>query len=202
MNPLQHAQFGQIRVEKHKDDFVFCAKDLCEILELQWKGSDSIGGLDEDEKIIKKIRTNGGLQNLIFITESGLYALIIRSNKPMARKFRKWITSEVLPSLRKYGIYSTDQKVMDRAAKRLEDKAVKTMLTEIDSRLSYTDKRLIGKQCLTTDYSVNRVLRGETKDAYMLALCYGRAAGNKVLNKQFYTLEGAEELLNELKKNQ
>jgi prophage antirepressor-like protein len=159
--------------------------------------------LDEDESDVRKvyIRSENGVnqyREMQFVTESGLYALIIRSNKPAARKFRKWITAEVLPSLRKYGVYSTDAKDMDRAVRRLEDKKIKQLLTAIDGGLSATDKRLVARQCQTDEYEVWDVLSGRKRDAHMLALLYARATGNKMLNKSFYTLEGAEILLNEL----
>jgi prophage antirepressor-like protein len=103
-NLLQHPQFGQIRVEKRGEGFIFCAKDVCDALELT-NPSVAIQSLDEDERSKKSLGRQG---ETWFVTKSGMYALIIRSNKPMARKFREWITSEVLPSLRKYGVYSTD----------------------------------------------------------------------------------------------
>ena len=197
-NLLKHSQFGEIRTERKGDDFLFCAKDVCEVLGIEWKGSHNLGHLDDDEMVTRKVYTPGGYQSMIFVTESGLYALIIRSNKPAARKFRKWITSEVLPSLRKYGVYSTDVKDIARAERKLEDRKIKQLLAAIDGGLSATDKRLVARQCQTDEYEVYDVLTGRRRDAHMLALLYARATGNKLLNKSFYTLEGAELLLNEL----
>jgi prophage antirepressor-like protein len=199
-NLLEHPQFGQIRVEKQGEEFIFCAKDVCNVLGIEWEGSKNIRFLDEDEKGVYKIHTPGGDQELLFVTESGLYTLIIRSNKPAARKFRKWITSEVLPALRKYGVYSMDGKVMDRAGKRAEDKAVKALLDAIDRGLSATDKRLVARQCQTDEYEVYEVLTRRREDASMLALLYGRATGNKLLRDSFYTREGVERLLAALNK--
>jgi len=197
-NMIQHPQFGEVRTEKVGSDFVFCAKDVYEVLDLIWKGSKNMGYLDEDEKVSKKVYTAGGNQEMVFVTESGLYALIIRSNKPSARKFRKWITSEVLPSLRKYGTYSMDEKVMDRAKAKAERKAIAQMLKEINDRLSASDKRLVAKQCLATEFYVSKVLHGEIQDCYMVSLLLARATGNKELNKIFYTQEGAETIMQEL----
>src|SRR5699024_11384615 len=56
-----------------------------------------------------KVDTLGGPQNMVCINESGLYTLIIRSNKPNAKKFRRWITHDVLPSIRKHGLYAVDE---------------------------------------------------------------------------------------------
>ena len=233
---LIHQNFGNIRVEKKGEDFIFCAKDVCDILGLE-NASKALLNLDEDEKLMRKIYvsdltlpkvtsgqsldddeklirkvfvsgskenlmsekvTSGQRREMLFVTESGLYTLIIRSNKPQARRFRKWITSEVLPALRKYGTYSLDPKVMDNARKCAEQKKIKELLKEVDGGLSCTDKRLIARQCQTDEYEVWKVLRGDREDAYMMALCYSRATGNKLLHKQFYTAEGAENLLKTL----
>lgn len=79
--------------------------DVCKVLELS-DTSKTAERLDNDEKGTNQIRTLGGLQNFIIINESGLYSVIIRSDKPEAKKFRKWITSEVLPQIRRTGNYS------------------------------------------------------------------------------------------------
>lgn len=83
----------------------FVAKDVAEMLGLEWKGSESIRYLDEDERDTLKVESSGGVQEMIGISESGMYALIMRSNKEEARRFRKWVTSEVLPSIRKKGFF-------------------------------------------------------------------------------------------------
>ncbi|TDL99592.1 MAG: phage antirepressor [Flavobacteriaceae bacterium] len=145
---INHAQFGQIEVEVIKGEPWFVAKDICDVLGLE-NVTKAMYGLDDDEKLtLPKVRA-GQKREMNLVSESGLYALIIRSNKPIARKFRKWVTSEVLPSIRKYGTYSTDEKVMDRAMKRAEAKKVKESLQFVSENLSATDKRLIAKQCLT-----------------------------------------------------
>ena len=86
----------------------FVAKDICGVLGLT-NPSEALKSLDSDEKSTLRNsegRAGVGAQCFNIINESGLYALVIRSNKPNARKFRKWITSEVLPSIRKTGKYA------------------------------------------------------------------------------------------------
>lgn len=199
-NFLQHPQFGQIRTRKRGDEFFFCGKDLCSVLEII-DHKQALSRLDDDQRGWYNTYTPGGNQKMIYVSESGLYELILQSRKPEARKFRKWITSEVLPALRKYGVYSTDSKQMDRAAKRLAQKTVNRLLDEIDSQLSATDKRIIARQCQTDEYEVSKVLHGHQEDAYMLTLLYSRATGNKLLRQSFYTQAGAEKLLAELQKS-
>ncbi|MFX1617798.1 Bro-N domain-containing protein [Riemerella anatipestifer] len=198
-NIITHPQFGEIRMRTKAGEPWFCAKDVYNVLDLEWKGSKNMGYLDEDERGLKKVTTSGGVQEMVFINESGLYTIIMRSNKPEARKFRKWVTSEVLPAIRKYGTYSIDPKIMNRAKARAEQKVVKAMLSEVGSHLSRTDIKLVAKQCRTTEWQVEKVLRGEIKDTYMLQLLYARSTGNKILESQFYTASGAQKLMNELK---
>ena len=90
----------------------FIAKDVCNVLGLS-NSRKSVASLDDDEKGVTKCYTLGGKQNLSVISESGLYALILRSNKPQAKAFRKWITSEVIPSLLKKGYYAMSHQQKD-----------------------------------------------------------------------------------------
>lgn len=105
MNDLQifnNEEFGEIRTVVVNDEPMFCLADICKALEIK-NATDVAKRLDEDERT----RLNLGRQGETnFITESGLYAVILRSDKPNAKKFRKWVTSEVLPSIRKTGSYN------------------------------------------------------------------------------------------------
>lgn len=95
----------------------FVAKDVCDALEIG-NVSQAVSYLDEDEKsniITNDIAQNGGRAPLI-INESGLYSLILRSRKPEAKKFKKWVTAEVLPSIRKHGAYATEAKLEEMLA--------------------------------------------------------------------------------------
>lgn len=80
----------------------FIAKDVCSVLEIA-NPTQAVQQLDDDERAMKNIGRQGEAN---IINESGLYTLIIRSNKPEAKKFRKWVTSEVLPAIRKTGTYT------------------------------------------------------------------------------------------------
>lgn len=93
-----------VRTVVENDQIWFVAKDVCDVLEIA-NVSQALGNLDDDEKGISKTYTLGGVQELLTINESGLYALVLRSNKPQAKAFRKWITNEVLPSIRRTGGY-------------------------------------------------------------------------------------------------
>lgn len=84
----------------------FVAADVCKALDLA-NPRNAVARLDEDERATVQISDGGQPRKFNIISESGLYALIIRSNKPEAREFRKWVTAEVLPAIRRTGRYET-----------------------------------------------------------------------------------------------
>lgn len=101
---FDNTEFGEIRTIVLDGQPMFCLADVCRALEIK-NATDVAKRLDEDERT----RLNLGRQGETnFITESGLYAVVLRSDKPNAKKFRKWVTSEVLPSIRKHGMYAVD----------------------------------------------------------------------------------------------
>ena len=104
---FKNNEFGEVRVlADERGEPWFVAKDVCDILGLS-DVSMSLKKLDEDEKLIQKLFVSGQYRNIWLINESGFYSLVLRSNKPQAKKFKKWVTSEVLPAIRKYGVYAT-----------------------------------------------------------------------------------------------
>ena len=114
MNELEifkNEEFGEIRTVMKDGEPMFCLIDICRALEIS-NPSKVAQRLDDDERTKFELGRAGETN---FITESGLYAVILRSDKPNAKKFRKWITSEVIPSIRKNGFYgkpmTTAQKI-------------------------------------------------------------------------------------------
>lgn len=105
-NALTPFNFGQFTVSTTTtgDAVWFSAADVCSALGIK-NHRDSLQHLDADEKGVVSTDTLGGQQKVSVVNESGLYALVLRSRKPEARKFAKWVTSEVLPAIRKTGGY-------------------------------------------------------------------------------------------------
>lgn len=97
----------------------FVAKDVCRVLGIGWKGSATMGPLDDDEKDMVTLSTSGGDQELLVVSESGLYALVFRSRKPQAREFSRWVCKEVLPSLRRTGRYALTSESLEDALANL-----------------------------------------------------------------------------------
>ena len=104
---------GQVRVVEKAGAPYFVLKDVCDALGIS-KHRDVAERLDLDEREPVRVDTLGGPQEMICVNESGLYNVILRSDKPQAKQFKKWITSEVLPSIRKRGAYMTDD-ALERA---------------------------------------------------------------------------------------
>lgn len=106
MNAIKTFNFGAapVRVIEINNEPWFVASDVGAVLQIANIRS-SISCLDEDEKGVYSIDTLGGKQETGIISESGLYTLILKSRRPEAKPFRKWVTSEVLPSIRKTGSY-------------------------------------------------------------------------------------------------
>lgn len=108
MHKVTNWTFGETEVRTIERDGEpwWVLSDVCKVLELNspHKVADR---LEEDEKGRNLIPTLGGEQEMTIISESGLYSVILRSDKPQAKTFRKWVTGEVLPTIRKHGAYMT-----------------------------------------------------------------------------------------------
>lgn len=99
---------SEIRTVQVNGEPWFVLADVCKVLEIS--NSRNISSrLEPDEKGVTLVDTLGGTQQMTIINESGLYAVVLRSDKPQAKPFRKWVTSVVLPSIRKTGSYSVQQ---------------------------------------------------------------------------------------------
>lgn len=152
MNKLQvfnSKEFGQVRTVIQGEDVWFVAQDVCDVLGIN-KQRDAYSRLDEDERGSVLVDTLGGQQNVNAINESGLYSLILRSRKPQAKSFKKWVTSEVLPSIRKHGAYMTDQ-VLEQAVTN-PDFAIGllTKLKEEKEKLAAAQQQIVQQQPLVT----------------------------------------------------
>ena len=103
---FENPEFGAVRSILIDSDPWFVAADVCKALELE-KTNRALSRLDDDEKGAHSVSTPGGRQRMSIISESGLYSLILGSRKPEARAFKRWITHEVIPAIRKHGAYMT-----------------------------------------------------------------------------------------------
>lgn len=139
---FDHPEFGSIRHVMIDGDPWFVLVDVCRVLEIS-NSRDSASSLDEDEKGVATIDTPGGLQESTVINESGLYSLTLRSRKPQAKVFKKWITSEVLPSIRKTGQYSRSKTGLELLRDQV-DMAIahEKKMMELETRQHTTEARV------------------------------------------------------------
>lgn len=108
MNELQvfnNAMFGNVRIILQGNEPWFVAKDVCDCLDLS-NSRKALSRLEDDEKGVTSSDTLGGKQEMATVNEYGLYSLVLSSRKPEAKEFKRWITHDVLPALRRTGSYS------------------------------------------------------------------------------------------------
>ena len=98
-------QFGRVRSVLIEDEPWFAAADVCRALDIS-NSRQALARLDDDEKGVISTDTPGGEQKMAFVNEPGLYSLVLGSRKPEAREFKRWITHEVIPAIRKTGAYA------------------------------------------------------------------------------------------------
>lgn len=109
---FKNEEFGEVRTVMINGEPWFVAADVCRALEIK-NSRDAMTRLDDDEKDVALTDTLGGAQTSTVVNESGLYALVLGSRKPEAKAFKRWITHDVIPSIRKHGAYITPQKLYE-----------------------------------------------------------------------------------------
>ena len=137
MNEIQtfdSPEFGSIRVVRDEDgEPWFVAKDVLDVLDLD---KTALRKLDEDEKGVDSIHTPGGEQQMTIVTEPGFYKLVMRSRKPEAKAFQRWVTHEVLPALRRDGAVVLSDGTED------EDTLIARALLAVKRKLDESDRQL------------------------------------------------------------
>lgn len=169
-----------IRIQNIDGNPWFVAKDLCDALELN-DVRRAVEPLDDDEKLTGEILQSGQRRLMWLVNESGMYALVIRSNKPEAKKFRKWVTNEVLPSIRRTGSY-TVQPAVKRGRKtrgELVNADILNLLWLIGESLNYGDQKEIALELGVSENSVSRTLNGYNRSNRILMALYKRARQNR-----------------------
>lgn len=144
---FESAEFGAVRVAEIDGEPWFIAADVCRALDVK-NGRDAVSRLDDDEKGVALTDTLGGKQEMAVVSEAGLYTLVLSSRKPAAKTFKRWVTHDVLPSIRKHGAYMTEeilQKTIENPdfliglATQLKEEREKRLAAELD-------KAVLGQQ--------------------------------------------------------
>jgi prophage antirepressor-like protein len=168
MNELQifkNNEFGEVRTKVLSNEPYFMLSDVCRVLEIK-NSRDSKNRLNEKGVATTDILTNGGIQKADFINESNLYKLVFQSRKPQAEKFSDWVTSEVLPTIRKHGAYMSSEVIektlsdpdyLIRLATNLKEEKAKRALAEAQIERD-KPKVLFADSC---EVAENSILIGE-----------------------------------------
>lgn len=193
-----HKEFGKIRTLMIDGEPWFVAKDICAALELGTT-SKALERLDEDEKGVNSILTLGGNQNISVVSESGLYSLVLGSRKKEAKAFKRWVTHEVIPSIRKHGAYLTPQKIEDALLNpdviinlALQLKAEKQKNAELTAKAAYYDA--VAGASGSTNFRDTAKLLGLSEKKFIETVlgkkyCY-RAVDKKIVPYSQYMVAG------------
>lgn len=172
MNELQNFDFegNEVRTVLIDDEPYFVGKDVAEVLGYSNVRDALSKHVDEEDKGVAFCDTLGGQQKMTTINESGLYSLIISSKLPTAKKFKRWVTSEVLPTIRKQGMYATEEllnnpDLLIQVATKLKEERTGRLLAEqqvqeLKPKATYYDlilqnKSLLSVSKISKDYGMS-----------------------------------------------
>ena len=217
MNTIQifeNSEFGAIRtMSNEQGEPLFCAKDVAEALGYG-NSRDAVRRHVEDEDVAKHdTPTTSGIQQMLYVNESGLYSLILGSKLGSARRFKHWVTSEVLPAIRKQGGYmvarpdESDEVILARALQIMQATLERrdAEIARLRPRAEYADHVLDSIECLTvtqiakelsmTGRELNRILceRGiqyPQSGQYLLYAKYARRGYAQNRTCEFRTTDG------------
>lgn len=176
MNQLQNVfnyEGREVRTVKQGQDIFFVAKDVCEVLDIK-NSHDALNRLGDYEKATSVLPTQFGNKSMNIINESGLYSLIMTSRKAEAQSFKRWVTEEVLPSIRKHGAYLTPDTI---------EKALMDPDTIIQIATQLKEERLKRQQAeLTVQQQKPKVLFADAVETSASSILVGQLAKLLVQN--------------------
>lgn len=217
MNEMQifkNREFGTIRtISNEQGEALFCAKDVCDALGYKQTHKAVERHVDKGDGMKRPTPTASGIQTMLYINESGLYALILSSKLESARRFKHWVTSEVLPSIRKQGGYivarphESDEVILARALQIMQATLQRRdeQIAQLKPRADYADHVLdsiscftvtqIGKELNMTGHDLNRLLcemriQYVQSGQYLLYADYARQGLAKNRSFEYHTSEG------------
>lgn len=158
---------NQVRTILINDELYFVGKDVANVLGYSNTKDALLRHVDSEDKMGSRITTSGQSREMTIINESGLYSLILKSKLPNARKFKRWVTSEVLPTIRKTGSYTNVPRSFAEALRLAADLEEEKMMleqkvAEYEPKITYLDTILASKDAVTTsqiaaDYGMSAI---------------------------------------------
>lgn len=164
---FENEQFGKVRTLEIKNEPYFVGKDVADILGYSNPQKAIRDHVDDEDKLTEQIVLSGQNRQMYIINESGLYSLILASRKKEAKAFKRWVTHEVLPSIRKHGAYMTDEVLKEaltspdfliKLATELKEEREKRIALEIDNNIK---AQQIGELKPKADY-VDKILKSKS----------------------------------------
>ena len=171
-------QNAPIRVQVINGETWFVAKDVCDNLGIN-KYRDAFSRLDDDERVSVLVDTLGGPQKVVAVNESGLYSLVFQSRKPGAKKFRKWVTMEVLPSIRKTGSYSVKSIRKRLPMPKDRDEVLGAFYAELPKWVTIENEREVAQFFGVSRHHVHEVLMGRRPGYTVLAALTEHGSQNR-----------------------
>lgn len=214
MTIFQNQEFGQIRTMKtEQGEPLFCAKDVAEALGYKLARKAVQDHVDEGDVLKRNTPTQSGVQTMLYVNESGLYALILSSKLDKAKRFKHWVTSEVLPSIRKQGGYmmarpeESNEVILARALQIMHATLQRRdeQIARLQPRADYANHVLdsiscftvtqIGKELNMTGHELNVLLcrmgiQYVQSGQYLLYADYARQGLAKNRNFEYHTSDG------------
>lgn len=167
-----------IRVQVINEQAWFVAKDVCNNLGIEYH-RDALTRLDNDERGSVLLDTLGGRQKVAAVNESGLYSLVFQSRKSGAKKFRKWVTMEVLPSIRKTGSYSVKPSRKRLPMPKDRDEVLGAFFAELPKWVTIEDEREVAGFFGVSRHHVHEVLMGRRPGYAVLAALTEHGSQNR-----------------------
>jgi len=194
LSMIEHPDFGCVRTQMIKGEPWFVAKDVCEVLGID-KHRDVVARLDDEDKGRPLlVDTLGGKQEMTTINESGLYNLIFQSRKPAARKFKRWVTPEVLPAIRRQGYYIHPESADRKQLKRLNA----DMHQLIDRYVTADDEVKVCRKFGINKWDLGSILRGGSRNNAIMQELQRRAMVNKGAEVDAYAPERMQKIIQKL----
>ena len=211
---FQNQEFGAIRtLSNEQGEPLFCAKDVAEALGYKLARKAVQDHVDKGDVLKWNTPTASGVQLMTYINESGLYSLILSSKLESAKRFKHWVTSEVLPSIRKQGGYmmvrpdESNEVILARALQIMQDALQRRdeQIAQLQPKADYADHVLDSISCFTvtqiakelgmTGHDLNMLLCSHKiqypqSGQYLLYANYARQGLAKNRNYQYYTADG------------
>ncbi|HEM4054987.1 TPA: phage antirepressor KilAC domain-containing protein [Streptococcus suis] len=191
---FKNEQFGEVQLVEINNEPWFIGKEIAEILAYKEPNKAITRHVDEEDRTKHPILTKGGLQDSYIINESGLYSLILKSKLPQAKQFKRWVTSEVLPAIRKHGGYLTDNKLEEAllnpdtlislATQLKEEREARKQLQVANSQLM-VDNQIMQPKAQYFDDLVARNLLTSFRDTAKMLKIKEREFINWLLDKKF-----------------